>query len=224
MTIRIEEGGVKVQCAINAHKKTGNRDEESAARNDRVEEKAKVAAKDKWHKKDYRKELETYCESEKRGGECAAIVFEKNEHSQNRHCCEDTYLSPLKIVKDGKRRQRETNEKKLDRQFGWDEPAEGEHVENDEEDLQNAPEDERSIESQRGEYGEQDGDKRRIDKAFDRQLSLEDRLSHGIVKICEVTERLRACVHGGSEVISVSPGDGIVGKKEDGDQDGANHE
>ena len=168
MTIRIEEGGVKIQRAVNAQKKTGNRDEEYAIGNGRVEEKEKVAAKDKWQNKDKRKEFETCRESEKRGGECAAVAFEKNKHSQNGYRCKDTYLSPFEIVQEGKGSQREGNEEKLDRQSGWDELAEGEQVENDEDDLQNSPEGKRSVESQRREYGKQNGDERRIYKAFDR--------------------------------------------------------
>ena len=139
MTIRVEKGGIKVQRAVNAQKKTGNRDEESTARNARVEEKSKVAAKEKWQDKDERKEFETCRESEKRGGECAAVAFEKDKHSQNGDGCKNAHLSPFEIVQDGKRRQREGNEEKLDRQSGWDELAEGEQVENDEENLQNAP-------------------------------------------------------------------------------------
>lgn len=58
MAIRIEQGGVKVPCAVNPQKNTGNRNEKKSTRDDRVEGKAKVAAKEKWNDKDERKEFE----------------------------------------------------------------------------------------------------------------------------------------------------------------------
>lgn len=224
MTIRIDEDRVKVQCAADPQKKTRDCDKEYAAGKDRVKEKARVAAKDKGQDKDERKEFETCRESEKRGCECAAVAFDKDKHSQNGHGCKDAHLSPFETVQEGKRRQRQGNEEKLKRESGWDKSAEGEQVENDEEDLQNAPEEERSIESQRREYGEQDGDEWRIDKAFDGQFRLEDRLSHGIVIVCEVAKRLRAGINGGSEVVSVPPGVEIVDEEEERDQGGAKDE
>ena len=108
----------------------------------------------------------------------------------------------------------------MDRESGRNESAEEKKVENDEDGLQDTPEEKRRIKSQRRESGEQDGDERGIDKTFERQFGLEYRLSHGIVKGCEVAERLRACINGGSEIVSVAPGEGIVGEEEESNQGG----